>query len=86
MSDYLHLAPRTEAEARAKRIEDQILAVAASGARPHQTRFALERIEKVIGELRDGIDGGTEYEGRDAWLTELIADLEYAAAQIRGIK
>ena len=85
-SEFLNLAPRTEAEVRAKRIEDQILAVAAAGMRPYQQQAALNRLEKVIAELRDAIDGGTECEGRDAWLTEMIADLEYVSAQIRGMK
>lgn len=86
MSDYLHLPPRSESEVRAKRIEDQILDVAAAGMRPHQQRFALERLEKVIAELHDAIVGGTECESRDAWLSEQIAGLEYVASQVRGMK
>lgn len=58
-------------------IAETLLGIAADGARPHQKRFALERLAKIrMALLRDGATD----------LDPMISDVEYVAAMVRGMQ
>lgn len=58
-------------------IEDAILAICKGGARVHQLRFAREKIEKVLREMRAEDLRSQHYE-------DWIPDLESALAQVKA--
>ena len=63
-----------------------LLAIAATGARPHHKAAALKRLGAIKTELRDAIDGGDECRGRDSWISNLILEVDYVIAQVEAIQ